>query len=121
MRPADGKVMLFASVKSAFLLGESPLVLGEDYYPTATIRLHHPPNATLRGTVQDQRGRSVAGAQVAISGYPDVVTTDVMGNFALPAHAAEGQVVTVRAQKGDLTAEMSQPVGGTWVLVVKKQ
>jgi hypothetical protein len=47
--------------------------------------------------------------------------TDKMGNFALPAHAAEGQIVQVRAQKDQLVASMSVPAGRLPVeLVVKR-
>ncbi len=53
----------------------------------------------VRGVVLDEHGRSVAGARVSIPGYPDVAVTDEMGNFVLPAHAADGQIVQVRAQK----------------------
>src|SRR5713101_1919455 len=96
-RPVDGKVVMFASVTNAFLNGSSTLLLAQDYYPTATIQLTSDTSAMIRGIVVDERLRSVAGAHVSIPGYPDVVVTDEMGNFVLPAHAADGQIVQVRA------------------------
>lgn len=118
-RPADGKVVLFASVKSAFLTGSSTLVLGQDYYPTTTIQLTHDTSATIRGVVVDEHRRSVSGAQVSIPGYPDIAVTDRMGNFVLPAHAADGQIVQVRGQKDQLVGSLSVPAGRPIELMVK--
>lgn len=111
VRPADGKVILFASVPNAFLSGKSSLVLGQDYYPTMTIQLTADTSATVRGVVVDDRHRSVGGAQVSIVGYPDEALTDTMGNFTLAAHAADGQIIQVRAQKGQLVGTLSVPCG----------
>jgi hypothetical protein len=110
-RPADGKLVLFASVKEAFLNGSSALVLDQDYFPTAIIQLASNTTALLHGVVLDERRRSVAGATVSIEGYADSVTTDKMGNFTLPAHASEGQIVKVRAQKDRLIGSVSVPAG----------
>jgi hypothetical protein len=116
-KPANGKVTLHAKVSSAFLTGNTTLVLGEDYFPTATIQLSTDTSAMLRGVVLDLHRKSVSGAQVSIPGYASVVT-DEMGNFALPAHTAEGQVVEVRAQKDQLSGSMSVPAGKTPVEIV---
>jgi hypothetical protein len=118
-RPADGKLKLFASKKNAFLAGNSTLVLEKDYFPTVEIQLEHDTSAVVRGIVIDERGRSIAGAQVSISGYTDVALTDKMGNFVLPAHAADGQIVQVRAQKDRLIRTLSVPAGKTVELMVK--
>ena len=120
-RPADGKLSLFASVKNAFLAGSSTIVLANDYYPTATIQLAPLPEVMLRGIVKDEVGRSVAGAHVSISGYQDIATTNAMGNFELPAHAADGQMVSVHAEKGDLVADQTVPAGLTAELVLRKR
>lgn len=110
-RPADGKVILSASIKDEFLAGKSTLVLAEDYYPTATIQLAAVTSAMLRGVVVDDGLRAIAGAKVSIEGYPDVAVTDSRGNFVLPAHAGNGQMVEVRAHKGGLTGHLSAPAG----------
>jgi hypothetical protein len=117
-RPADGKLKLYASVKNAYLAGSSTLVLNNDYFPTVEIQLDRDTSATVRGVVIDEHRRSVAGAQVSIPGYPDVAATDQMGNFVLPAHAADGQIVQVRAQKGRLVASTSVPAGNAAVELV---
>lgn len=120
-RPADGKLSLFASVKDAFLAGSSTLVLAGDYYPTATIQLAPLPEVIFRGIVKDELGRSVAGAHVSISGYQDIATTNEMGNFELPAHAADGEMVSVHAEKGNLVANLSVPAGAPAELVLRKR
>jgi hypothetical protein len=119
-RPADGKVKFFASVKNAFLAGNSTLILDKDYFPAVEIPLEQDTSAMVRGDVIDDHGRSVVGAHVSIPGYPDVAVTDGMGNFVLPAHAADGQIVQVRAQKDQLVATMSVPAGKSVELVVKR-
>lgn len=119
-RPADGKVVLFASVKSAFLTGSSTLVLGQDYYPNTTIQLASDTSAMVRGLVVDEHRRSVSGVRVSIPGYPDIAVTDKMGNFVLPAHAADGQIVQVRAQKDQLVGSLSVPAGQPVELVLKR-
>jgi hypothetical protein len=112
-RPVDGKVVLFASKKSAFLTGSTPIVLGRDYYPTVTVQLISDNSAMIRGVVVDGHNRAVAGATVSISGFADVAMTDEAGNFALPAHAADGQIVRIRVQKGTLITSQSVPAGRT--------
>jgi hypothetical protein len=119
-RPADGKLKLFASEKNAFLAGSSTLVLDKDYFPAVEIQLEQDTSAVVRGVVLDERGRSVAGARVSIPGYPDVAVTDEMGNFVVPAHAADGQIVQVRAQKDQLVGTLSVPTGRPVELVIKR-
>lgn len=119
-RPADGKVKLFATVKNAFLAGNSTVVLDKDYFPTVEIQLGRDTSASIRGNVIDRLRRSVADAHVSIPGYADIAVTDKMGNFVLPAHAADGQIVQVRAEKGQSTADISAPAGATPVVLVLK-
>jgi hypothetical protein len=111
IRPADGKLTLSASVKDEFLRGSSTLVLGDDYYRTATIQLVADTSAMVRGVVVNEDLTAVAGATVSIDGYPDVAVTDQKGNFALPGHAGKGQMVEVRAKKDHSTGQFSAPAG----------
>lgn len=120
-RPADGKLKLFASAKNAFLTGNSTLVLDKDYFPTTEITLSQDTSAMVRGTVIDEHRRSVAGAQVSISGYSDIAITDKMGNFVLPAHAADGQMVHLRAQEDQRTADVFATAGNEPVELVLKR
>ena len=113
-RPADGKLKVFASEKNAFLAGSSTVVLDKDYFPAVEIQMDRDMSATIRGDVIDQHRRPVSGAHVWIPGYSDDSMTDERGNFVLPAHAADGQMVRLRAQKGQLTADISTPVARQW-------
>jgi len=120
-RTADGRLKLFASEKNAFLSGSSTLVLDKDYFPNVEIQLDRDTSATVRGVVVDELSRSVEAAQVSIPGYTDIATTDKMGNFVLPAHAADGQIVHLRAQKDNLTADLSVPAGNDPVTLILKR
>lgn len=120
-RPADGKVVLLGSVKNAFLTGTATVVLDQDYYPTTAIQLTSDTSATIRGVVEDEHRRSVSGATVSIAGFDDVALTDSMGNFVLPAHAADGQIVKVRAQKQELVGSLSVPAGRLPVEIIVKR
>jgi hypothetical protein len=120
-RPADGKVTFFATVKNSYLVGSSILPLGNKYFLDVTIQLQELPPAMVRGVVEDESGRSVVGAKVAVSGYTEIAITNGLGNFVLPAHAAEGVMVSVRAEKGNLVAEDLVPAGRSAVLVVRKR
>jgi hypothetical protein len=119
--PADRTVVFYASVKNAFLIGKSMLLLARDYYPTTTIQLASDTSAILRGVVMDERHRSVADATVTIEGYVEKAESDDQGNFSLPAHAAEGQIVQVRAQKGPLIGNMSVPAGREPVEIILRR
>jgi hypothetical protein len=119
-RPADGSITLYASVRSAFLTGRSRVVLDKDFFPIVEIYLDRDTSAVVRGVVVDDHQRSIEGAQVSIAGYTDSVLTNEMGNFALPAHAADGQIVHLRAQKGRLTADVSVPAGSDVTIECKR-
>src|ERR1017187_7103528 len=105
-KPSSGQIAFYASVKDAYLAGNSSLALKEDYFPTVTIQLQPLPLVMIRGTVVDENGKSVAGARVAVSGYSEIATSNELGNFSLPSHHSEGQLVSVRAEKDDLVAEI---------------
>ena len=110
-RPTDNKVTFSAAAKDDFLVGGSAVVLARDYYPTVTIPMVPDTSAKLRGVVVDEDMVAVEGAQVSIDGYPDKAITDKKGNFVLPAHAGNGQMVEVRAQKGGLIGHLTAKAG----------
>jgi hypothetical protein len=118
-KPSSGQITFYAAVKDAYLAGHSLLELKEDYFPTVTIQLLPLPPVMIRGAVVDEHGKSVPGAHVAVSGYPEIATADEMGNFSLPAHHAEGQLVSVRAEKGARVAELSVIAGKDVQLVLR--
>jgi sugar lactone lactonase YvrE len=121
MRPADGKVTFLADVKDEFLEGKSILLLTEDFYPTATVQLVAVTSAMLRGVVVDEDMRAVAGATVAVEGYPDAVVTDRLGKFALAAHAGNGQKIDVSAKKGRSIGHVSTPAGKTVEIIMSPE
>ena len=120
-RPAHSKVTLSASVKDEFMKGSSTLVLAQDYYPTATIQLVAETSAMLRGVVVNEDLGAVAGARVSIVGYSDVAVTDQKGNFVLAAQAGKGQMVEVRAQKGQLIGSLSAPAGKVVEVIISHE
>jgi hypothetical protein len=101
-RPDDGRLMLYATVKTAFLSGHTDAQLASDYNLTAKIRLEHDRSAHIRGQVLNKRGYPVDGAQVNIAGYSDGATTDSSGQFDVPAHAADGEQVELHVFKNKL-------------------
>jgi hypothetical protein len=104
-------VTFSAAVKDEFLKGNSTLILSTDYYPTVTITLVPDTSAKVRGVVVDDKMTAVFGATVSVAGYPDVVLTDKQGNFSLPAHAGNGQVVEIRAEKDGVMTRLNAPAG----------
>ena len=120
-RPANRRVSLSAAAKDEFLKGGTTIVLGQDYYPTATIQTVAETSAKIRGVVVDEDLGAIAGAKVSIDGYPDVAVTDAKGNFVLPAHAGKGQMVEVRAQKGELRGRLSAPAGKVVEVIISRE
>ena len=98
--PADGRVTVYASVPDAFLHGAKDVVLDGDLYPAVTVIVGPDEAARVRGIVQDPAGKALAGVRVSVEGYGgESLVTDDTGSFALPAHAADGQQVALRAEK----------------------
>ena len=120
-RPADGKITFSASVKDEFLVGQSSLTLADNFYPTATVRLSAITAATLRGVVVDDEMRAVEGARVSVEGNPQSVLTDSRGNFVIPAHAGNGQIIEVSAKKGQTSGRLSAKAGKTVEIIVTSQ
>ncbi len=110
-RPSDGKVMLSAIAQDEFMKGESTIVLAHDYYPVAMIQLVAETSAMVRGVVVDEDLGVVAGARVTVGDYPESALSNAKGNFVLRAHAGNGQMVEIHAQKGSLTGHLSAPAG----------
>jgi hypothetical protein len=99
-KPRGGKLTIYGEEKSAFLSGETEVELTDDYNPTAEVRLDQDRSAGIRGRVVDRSGSPIAGAQVSVVGYEsEAETTSSLGNFELPAHAADGQQVQIAVFK----------------------
>jgi hypothetical protein len=109
--PADHKLTVFASRETAFLKGQSETTLESDFHPNTTIHLMHP-ETTIRGMVEDEKGRAIGGATVTVVGYPkEAVVTKADGGFELPAHAADGQLAELHAESPLGVAHSWYPAG----------
>ena len=105
-KPLDGKIIIFASKKSTFLVGKYELVLENDPNPAITVQMAKNKSAYIRGIVTDEKGKAISAARVSIVGYEEeTVTTSPNGNFVLQAHAAEGEKVLLHIE-----AEKHQPL-----------
>jgi hypothetical protein len=94
----EGKI--WAEVSAQGLRGESALTLGQGPVEPVTIQLKKAGELAVRGTVYDPAGYSVGNAIVSVSGYGDEARpTEVNGSFVLPAHAEQGQPITLHAEK----------------------
>jgi Carboxypeptidase regulatory-like domain len=104
-RPAEGHLTVYATVESGFLKGQQAVKLDQDLNPAITLRLAKDATAEVRGIVVDGSNRALAGARVSVVGYEsEAVTTGANGGFRLPAHAAEGQQVSLHAEKAGYDA-----------------
>jgi hypothetical protein len=120
IRPADGAITFTAAVKDEFLNGSSTFTIPvDDYYPTFTMQLIADTSAKIRGVVVDTNMTAVEGASVSIDGYPDVALTDKKGKFMLPAHAGNGQMVEVRAQKDGAYGRVTAPAGKSTEIILE--
>jgi hypothetical protein len=119
-KPVDGRLILYASLERAFWTGKTELRLTEDHHPTATIRLEPDTSARVSGIVVDGSGKAIAGVRVSVVGYEDeVIVIKEGGNFSLPAHAAEGQIVQLHFEKkGYRAVNDDYPAGRTAIRVV---
>ena len=120
-KPADGRIVLYASQRNAFLSGQTGLRLADDYFPEAVIQLVRDTSAMIRGRAVDERGKSVSGATVSVTGYGNQALTDSAGNFELPANAADGQIVQLYGEKGQLSGTLSAPAGKSPVELVLRR
>jgi hypothetical protein len=118
--PLDGKVTIFATQSNASLTGEHNLVLSRDHNPSIIIQLKLDNSAKVRGQVVDKVGKAIAGARVWVVGYGNEgITTQVDGNFELPAHTAIKQPVELHAEKkGYKPANQFHPAGDEAVTLV---
>jgi len=119
-KPTGPNLRIFA--ERGFLTGSVAVALGDDRNVTAEIQLTKP-LASIRGTVIDPSGATVAGALVSVSGYGDeAVTTQEDGSFALPAHASPGEDVRLHVEHSDfLPTDQYHPAGGTPATIVLRR
>jgi hypothetical protein len=111
LRPADGKVTIFADLDSAFLHGRADAQLGAELNPSVTISLKSARDATVTGLVQDDTGRAIPSAAVSVVGGESGDTSPT-GSFTLKTNAAVGQIVRLHAEKpGYAAVDQDHPAG----------
>ena len=117
-RAADGRLTVYATEPSAFLIGRTDVTLTDDLNPAVSIVLSPQESADVRGMILTKTGYPVRGA-VGVVGYEsEAFTTGQDGNFRVVAHAAEGQqaelyvkrpghpIVTQWCQAGDYSVKI---------------
>lgn len=118
-KPVTGEVTFRATMGDSFLQGVSTLKLEKDYFPQVTIQLEPLPSVDVRGMVEDTNGHPIEGARVWVLGYDQAVTTGQTGSFSLPSHAADGQQITLIAQKGNKTSQVTAYAGRTAEIILR--
>jgi hypothetical protein len=121
--PTNGTLTLFAEVQSAFLRGKKEINLADDFNPAIILELTHDISASVRGLVQDQRGKVLSNVRISLPGYGDEgVITSASGSFVLPAHVSVGQQVEIHAEKaGYKPIDQWHPAGNdSAILVLEK-
>ena len=99
-KPSDGRVDFYAEVPASFLTGVKEYRLGTDFSATTTIPLTRDTSAKVLGMFLDRAKNPIQGVRVGVIGFDqEAVTTGADGNFALPAHAADGQSVDLYFHK----------------------
>ena len=116
--PVDGKVTIYADLDSAYLHGHTDLQLTDDPNPSTKIELRYEGNAIVIGLVEDDSGRVVPAAAVAVLGGESGVTSRD-GTFTLKTSAAVGQLVRLHAEKpGYKPVDQYHPAGPEPVTIV---
>jgi hypothetical protein len=119
-KPADGKITIYAKAPNSFLVGSSSLTLEKDYFPSVEIHLTKIASVTIHGQVLDDKQRAVAGAGVILPGCSKSTNTDEHGLFSIDSCVAQGQMVTIRAEKDGQSASITVPAGDTAEVVLRR-
>ena len=75
------------------------------------------PSTTVMGTVQDENGEPIIGAQVTVKGSPVYSVTDVNGNFSIPAN---DNAILVVSYVGYSTEEVSVNGNSNKIIILKE-
>lgn len=122
--PVGRKITVYAEKPSAFLRGSRDITLDKEFQPAVSIALREDHSAMVQGRVQDEKGNSLPGARVSVTGYEaESVTTGAEGGFLLAAHAALGQTIELHAEKqGFLAIDQGHLAGnGPATLVLERK
>jgi len=119
--PANGRLIVYAAVPSAFLTGKGELTLSGDRNQNLPVKLAMDTSAIVSGMVVNDAGEAISGARVSIEGQESVLT-QADGNFQLPAHAPEGKQVLLHAEKaGYKPTDQLHPAGSTVTLQLQRK
>lgn len=118
-KPAGGAVIIRAAAPSAFWKGESEVRLANSSSVSTVVAMRADKSAQVRGMVVDSTQRAASGVRVSIVGTTESVVTNETGTFSLPAHAAGGQQVQLRAEKAGKAPVMQwHPAGDAPATIV---
>ena len=120
IRPADGKLTIYAKLPNAFLAGSSTVTLERDYYPSLEIKLSKLVPVTIHGQVLDENQKAIAGADVTLPECSKSTTTDLHGMFVLESCVADGQLVRIHAEKGKSAETITVPARDSVELVLRR-
>jgi hypothetical protein len=112
--PEDSMMTVFAEHPATFSRARESFQLRNTSSVSLSLQLQRDTSAEIRGTVVDETGRSIGDVRVSVAGYAnEAVLTGQGGGFRLPAHAANGQQVLLRAEKqGFRSTSIHHPAGG---------
>lgn len=117
-RPTNGVVTIRGKTDHGFV-GSATILLDRDPNPVATLSLTLAASH-VRGSVEDESGRTLAGVRVSVKGYENEgVLTGQSGAFFLPAHVGENQPVVVRAEKEGFEPWVQIHVAGDAAMTIR--
>jgi hypothetical protein len=112
-KPADGEVRIYANVPSSFLKGQATAKLDRYYFQSIELHVSNFEFAKIHGQVLDETQHSVANADVTLPACSQSVKSDTHGLFEFDLCVPQGQMVTIRAQKGRFSTSVTVLAGDT--------
>lgn len=110
--PPDRQVEIWLREDTAFLTGHASLTLDEARQERVRIELEKD-HVDVGGLLVDENNQPLKGARVIVLGYPnETFETGSDGQFLLDAHAADGEVVHLRAEKQGYQPAEEYPYAG---------
>jgi hypothetical protein len=125
IKPKNSNLTIYVFDRGRFLVGQASLKLGVDPNPTISIQMRTDQTSRVYGRIveDDSLRASISGVRVSLEGFEqEAVISGANGEFKLPAHAAEGQMVRLRAEKeGYVTREQFHPAGNVHVVILLRK
>jgi len=113
LKPADGRVAVFASKESAFLKGTAEYELDQHLQAAIVVRLAKGAASAIHGIVLDEAGRGLGDVRITVAGLEtEKATTGIDGRFIVRTDASDGEQVLLHAEKQAYTPVMQwHPAG----------